>query len=371
MIDNDPAIYAYKFFDNLRDKKTNENNLEVDRVTLNEKIETLVSLSGSISSSLLKELKPTIALSIKWKFDYLTKTGESPFLIINDFDYWINILTMMGDLSTHQWFKKTGDIKESDVWKRTKEAFNFMWPKNTAETNYEVSKKMVEVRLEQIISMMEGNDNFIENSTIIDSGCGPGRYADVLSSYKPEKIIGIDSGQDIINTNKKRFLKEQNIEMILGSCESLPVEDNIADFVVSAGVLHHLPNPIEKLVAEHARVIKKNGYLFIFIAGTGGLELKIWEFLRLFLNDVPVSELYNRFHDKISPLRLQGLLDHGYGEYQQTTREDLESYLNSHFSHIIRVPGIEGLDVTEEIYKDDKYFFDRFGTGNLRYLCRK
>ena len=106
-------------------------------------------------------------------------------------------------------------------------------------------------------------------------------------------------------------------------------------------------------------------------SGIGGLELKIWEFLRLFLNDIPVSLLYETFEGKISPLRLQGLLDHGYGEYQQTSREDLESWLGNEFEVVTRVPGIDGLDVTEEIFEKDKYFTYRFGSGNLRYLCKK
>ena len=364
-------ILAYKKFDNFDFEECKNQNFDELNDELIEKIDNLVSLSNSISSPLLKELKPTIALSIKWKFDFLAKTGESPFNLIEDFDYWINILRMMDLLSTHEWFTKTENKLEDDVWGRTKEAFNFMWPRNTAEKNYDISKQMVEARLEQIINMMGIGEKELKKLTIVDSGCGPGRYTDVMSKYGPKKIIGVDSGIDIINTNLDRFKDRSNIEMIHGSCDSLPVKDESADFVISAGVLHHLPNPIEELVKEHARVTRKNGFFFIFIAGIGGLELKIWEFLRLFLNDIPVSLLYETFEGKISPLRLQGLLDHGYGEYQQTSREDLESWLGNEFEVVTRVPGIDGLDVTEEIFEKDKYFTYRFGSGNLRYLCKK
>jgi len=67
----------------------------------------------------------------------------------------------------------------------------------------------------------------------------------------------------------------------------------------------------------------------------------------------------------------RGLLDHSYGEYQQTERHDLERWLTKHFSDVKRVTGIKGLDVTEELYANDIYFPYRFGSGNLRYLCRK
>tara|TARA_Y100000294_G_C8488079_1_gene309626 strand:- start:381 stop:662 length:282 start_codon:yes stop_codon:yes gene_type:complete len=93
--------------------------------------------------------------------------------------------------------------------------------------------------------------------------------------------------------------------------------------------------------------------------------------MREFLYDIPVEVLFKRFSEKIISLRLQGLLDHSYGEYQQTNRTDLERWLSNSFSEIQRVPGIKGLDVTEEVFKDDLFFKYRFGCGNLRYLCRK
>jgi len=35
------------------------------------------------------------------------------------------------------------------------------------------------------------------------------------------------------------------------------------------------------------------------------------------------------------------------------------------------VAGIEGLDVTPEIYVDDSYYASRFWSGHIRYLCFK
>ena len=44
-------------------------------------LDKLLEISNSIESDLLRQLKPTVALSIKWRFDLLTKTMESPFEI--------------------------------------------------------------------------------------------------------------------------------------------------------------------------------------------------------------------------------------------------------------------------------------------------
>ena len=36
-----------------------------------------------------------------------------------------------------------------------------------------------------------------------------------------------------------------------------------------------------------------------------------------------------------------------------------------------KIPGISGADVTRETFKNDNFFKKRFGSGNLRYLCKK
>ena len=143
------------------------------------------------------------------------------------------------------------------------------------------------------------------------------------------------------------------------------------DLVVSSGVLHHSKNPIEKSIKEHARVIKKGGYFFVFIVGTNGTQLKMWEFCRNLLEDVDINYVFNYLSTKISPLRLQGFLDHSYGEYQETKRSDFEKMLKRYFRSFRRVKGVLGADCTPEIYKKDKYFKKRFGDGDLRYICKK
>ena len=73
-----PEVFAYK---KISKDFTKENNYLIQNLT------KLLKLSKEISSPLLDRLKPTILLSIKWKFDYLAKTLQSPFEINNDIKY--------------------------------------------------------------------------------------------------------------------------------------------------------------------------------------------------------------------------------------------------------------------------------------------
>ena len=73
----------------------------------------------------------------------------------------------------------------------------------------------------------------------------------------------------------------------------------------------------------------------------------------------------------ISPLRVQGILDHTYGVFYRTSRIQIEDILRNEFRSIKRVPGVSGLDVTEELFADDPDFAVKAGSGNLRYLAFK
>jgi hypothetical protein len=70
-------------------------------------------------------------------------------------------------------------------------------------------------------------------------------------------------------------------------------------------------------------------------------------------------------------MRIQGFLDHSYGEYKETPRLVFEKILRKNFSKIQKIDGISGADVTKKTFKDDSFFTKRFGSGNLRYLCEK
>ena len=76
-MDNNPAIKAYS-----RISKNYQKDYNNTIGLLND----LKKISSKINSKLINNIKPVIILSLKWKFDYLTKTLQSPFLIILTFN---------------------------------------------------------------------------------------------------------------------------------------------------------------------------------------------------------------------------------------------------------------------------------------------
>jgi ubiquinone/menaquinone biosynthesis C-methylase UbiE len=349
-------------------KKLNLKSRANKRVTFDD----LISLSKKCRSPIFEDLKIYMILTIKWHFDFLAKTRKNPSDLDLSLNFWFNTFNIFYEFEKLGWItKKNKNNLKLNVWQNTRKAFNFMWPKNTSKKKYDASRVMVDLRINQIVKQISNNKNFLNGKTILDSGCGPGRYMESLSRFKPKELIGIDSGKDIIDSNKKRFKRFKNMKFIKSKFDKLYFKDESIDLIVSAGVLHHTNTSIASMIRDHSRVIKKGGHFFVFIAGSGGQELDLWRFCRRVMIDVNMEYAFKRLSNLISPLRMQGILDHSYGEYKSTSRKSFEKMLKKSFSKVSKVDGVEGADVTPKTFKGDKYFNLRFGSGNLRYLCQK
>ena len=120
--------------------------------------------------------------------------------------------------------------------------------------------------------------NFIFNSirknyssgVLLDAGCGTGGMLEVIQKEFPSwNLMGIDISYNALSYTKKRNIKN----LLQGSIENLPFNDESADIIISLDVLYHLQvGDDEKSLAEIYRILKKDGYLI--------LHLPAFEFLR-------------------------------------------------------------------------------------------
>ncbi|UCF58443.1 MAG: arsenite methyltransferase [Candidatus Bathyarchaeota archaeon] len=105
-----------------------------------------------------------------------------------------------------------------------------------------------------------------EGDTVLDLGSGGG--IDVFLAAKrvgPKgKVIGIDMTEEMIERAKSTARKYgyANVEFRLGEIESLPVEDNSVDVIISNCVIN-LSVDKEKVFREAYRVLKPRGKIMI------------------------------------------------------------------------------------------------------------
>lgn len=105
-----------------------------------------------------------------------------------------------------------------------------------------------------------------ESMTVLDLGSGAGIDCFVAVKYVGQngKVIGVDMTEDMIQkaNENKRKVNVKNVEFRLGDIESLPVEDNSIDRVISNCVINLVPDK-SKAFHEIYRVLKSGGKFIV------------------------------------------------------------------------------------------------------------
>jgi len=105
-----------------------------------------------------------------------------------------------------------------------------------------------------------------KGDTVVDLGSGAGNDVFVARAIVGEqgKVIGLDFTQEMIDkaNENNRKLGYENVEFHLGEIENIPIENDIADVVVSNCVLNLVPDK-EKAFAEMYRIIKPDGHFCV------------------------------------------------------------------------------------------------------------
>lgn len=106
------------------------------------------------------------------------------------------------------------------------------------------------------------NEMINSKTYVLDIGCGTGRWTKYLAP-KVGFIEAIDPS-DAIFAADKLLDKIENVRLSKASIETLPFADGTFDFVMSIGVLHHIPNTKQALI-DCVTKVKKGGYFFVYL----------------------------------------------------------------------------------------------------------
>lgn len=118
---------------------------------------------------------------------------------------------------------------------------------------------------ERIVGFQERNLD-LAGQTIVDIGCGAGRFIDVARS-KGARVIGIDYS-DAVDVAAANFVGDPDVCICQCDALKLPLRSNI-DGAYSIGVLHHTPSP-ETGIREAHRILADGGWFSVCVYGKGG-----------------------------------------------------------------------------------------------------
>ncbi len=101
--------------------------------------------------------------------------------------------------------------------------------------------------------------------TILDVATGTGDFAIESLAVNPDKVIGVDISEGMLDVGKKKILKmnlQDKISLQYGDSENMPFEDNSFDAIIASFGVRNFEN-LEKGLAEFNRVLKKDGVAII------------------------------------------------------------------------------------------------------------
>jgi ubiquinone/menaquinone biosynthesis C-methylase UbiE len=122
------------------------------------------------------------------------------------------------------------------------------------------SRKTLDLWL-KAIAAAAGGSRAIES--ILDLGCGTGRYAGPLAEHFAASVIAVDPSEKMLAEARRK--DAPGVTYLQGSGERLPLGDASVDMVFMSMVFHHFARPAE--VAGECRRVLKDGGVVVMRAG--------------------------------------------------------------------------------------------------------
>ncbi|MBE51017.1 MAG: hypothetical protein CMP51_04925 [Flavobacteriales bacterium] len=100
------------------------------------------------------------------------------------------------------------------------------------------------------------------NKTIVDIGCGGGRNL-VYSALNSDKVIGVDLSTKSLEF-ARNFISNDKVTLIQGNNLKIPLKSEVANLVISDGVIHHTGDP-STAFKECIRILSANGFMYLAV----------------------------------------------------------------------------------------------------------
>ena len=275
----------------------------------------------------------------------------------------INFLNFGQKIGSYLSYKKTRSFKE-DV--ETGELFGTLWQDRL--NNKSLNSLHT---LKGLFKRANYNIKKLKDKTVLDMGCGSGRFTSSLAKLGVKKVFGVDLGRTGLKIAKiyAKKNKIKNVQYKYSSVLNLPFKSEKFDFVFCKGVLHHTGN-LKKGLSEFYRVMKKNGEGFIYLYGSGGIYWHSRKLMRNVMKKIPYRKTFQILKNIEMPAKRTIFLDSWYVEIEEhVNKKFLEKWFNKKKLKFFKYEN--ALKTELEYMKDYKYFKEMYGSGELRYFVQK
>ncbi|HEU4869236.1 MAG TPA: class I SAM-dependent methyltransferase [Pyrinomonadaceae bacterium] len=134
-----------------------------------------------------------------------------------------------------------------------------------------------------VVASVVGNQRL---NTILDLGCGTGRFSEALAAHFDAEVIGIDPSQKMLD-QARRKLRDGRVRYQSGCGEAIPLANDSVDLVFMSMSFHHFTD--QKLAARECRRVLRNGAVAILRTGTRE-RIPFYPYVEFFPESVPIME---------------------------------------------------------------------------------
>lgn len=148
--------------------------------------------------------------------------------------------------------------KDSSAGKKEQVATMF----NNISENYDGLNRVISFGIDvswrkKVVKIISKNNP----KQILDIATGTGDLAIMMSQVNPDRIVGLDISEGMLEVGKQKVAKanlSEQIEMVVGDSENMPFKDNTFDAITVSFGVRNFAN-LDKGLTEIRRVLKPGG----------------------------------------------------------------------------------------------------------------
>ena len=131
--------------------------------------------------------------------------------------------------------------------------------------------------------------SYVENQhieTILDLGCGTGRFTESLAAHFNAEVVGIDPSNKMLD-QARRKLRDHRVRYEVGRGEAIPLPNDSVDLIFMSMCFHHFEDPM--LVGRECRRVLRDGGIAFLRAGTRD-RIPSYPYVGFFPQSLPILE---------------------------------------------------------------------------------